>query len=81
MAARTVELEKAGAMLSQLVRDLKRDNEVVITESGRPVARLVAPEPHRTIADTFGIAKGQMWIADDFDDDEDEMARLFGIID
>ena len=81
MAVKTVGMHEAKTQLSQLVRDLERGDEVVITRSGTPVARLVAPEPRRTMADSLGMYEGQMWIADDFDDDSDEMARLFGIID
>lgn len=81
MAVKTVGMHEAKTTLSQLVRDLERGDEVVITRSGTPVARLVAPESHRSAAASYGIARGQMWIADDFDDDDDEMGRLFGIID
>ena len=37
-------------------------------------------EPEKTTASrrSFGIAKGKFFVADDFDEDGDEMARLFG---
>ena len=37
-------------------------------------------EPEKTTASrrSFGIAKGKFFVADDFDEDGGEMARLFG---
>ena len=77
-------MHEAKTQLSQLVRDLENGDEITITRSGKPVARLVPPtdaEPKRKFAETYGMLKGQVWMSDDFDDDDDEMARLFGIID
>lgn len=73
-------MHEAKTHLSQLVRDLGEGDEVVITRGGTAVARLVpaVAEPRRKFAETFGIAAGELWMADDFEDDEDEMARLFG---
>jgi len=83
MAPKQVGMHEAKTQLSKLVRDVEDGEEIVITRGGKPVARLVAPraEAPRTLAATLGMFKGEMWMADDFDDDDDEMARLFGIID
>jgi prevent-host-death family protein len=81
MAIKTVGMHEAKTQLSRLVRDLEGGDEVVITRGGTPVARLVAPEPVRSVAASRGMFKGQIWMSDDFDDDGDEMARLFGIVD
>ena len=81
MATRNVGVHEAKTHLSKLLREIENGDEVVITRGGTPIARIVAPLAKRPVAESYGIARGQMWIADDFDDDDDEMARLFGIID
>lgn len=80
MAERSVDIAIAKSTLDQLIRELD-EGGVQITRGGTPVARLVPPQRRRTIAASYGMFKGEMWMADDFEDDEDEMARLFGIID
>ncbi len=47
--------------------------ETVIRRAGKPVARLV---PLDSAVRTFGSLRGQVWMADDFDDDLG-MADLF----
>jgi prevent-host-death family protein len=65
---KTVTLHEAETQLSRLVDEAAAGNEVVIAKAGKPMARLVAleaPEPARKP----GGWEGQVWIADDFDDD------------
>lgn len=81
MVVRTVGMHEAKTNLSRLVRDLEGGDEVVITRGGTPVARLLAPAPASSAAAGRGLLKGQIWMADDFGDQDDEMARLFGIAD
>lgn len=66
--AKTVNLYQAKTQLSKLVDEASAGEEIVIAKAGRPKARLVPlakPKPKRKP----GALKGQIWIADDFDDD------------
>ena len=83
MAPKHVGMHEAKTQFSKLVRAVEDGEEIVITRSGKPVARLVGPEPvaKRKLAASYGMFEGQMWLADETEEDRDEMARLFGIID
>lgn len=62
-----VNVHEAKTHLSRLLARVERGEEVVISRSGKPVARLVpiaAPPGPRVL----GADKGQLVIADDFDD-------------
>ncbi len=66
MATHAVELGQMGARLVDLVREVAQGTEVVITEHGEPIARLVgvagsAPERQP------GSARGLFTVPDDFD--------------
>lgn len=71
-------MHEAKTRLSQLVRDLENGDEIVITRSGTPVARLVPPAKPGTFAATRGMFKGQIWMSDDFNEPDEELERLFG---
>lgn len=64
--ARTVNVHEAKTHLSRLLEEVRQGEEVVIAKAGKPVARLVAiaEGPKRRQP---GSAKGQVWIAEDFD--------------
>jgi prevent-host-death family protein len=72
----TVDLEDARADLSKLIERVRLGEEIVITEAGEPVARLVAErsrEPRRP-----GSAKGKFVMHDNFDDPlPDDLLDLF----
>lgn len=73
-------MAEAKTNLSKLVALAEAGEEVVITRAGRPAVRLV-PEPAlRPIGEFVGSMKGEIWIADDFDDFDDDLARDFGMI-
>lgn len=66
--AKTVNLYEAKTRLSQLVDEASAGQEIIIAKAGRPKARLVPlakAKPERKP----GALKGQIWTADDFDDD------------
>ncbi|CAN5780815.1 hypothetical protein BH24ACT3_BH24ACT3_06970 [soil metagenome] len=79
MGKRTVGVHEAKTQLSRLLREVEDGGEVVVTRSGRPVARIVAPEGRLGVAGSRGRFRGQVhWdddafteldaqIADDFD--------------
>ena len=62
---------EAKTHLSRLLREVAEGGEVIIESDGTPVARLVAIEPRRRES---GFDRGQIWVADDFDEPLPEMA-------
>ena len=70
-----VTVHEAKTHLSRLLREIVEGEEVVITRSGRPVARLVPIEEDRPV---FGVDEGRFVVPDDFDDPlDDELVRAF----
>ena len=70
-----VTVHEAKTHLSRLLREIVDGEEVVITRSGRPVARLVPIESDRPV---FGVDEGRFVVPDDFDDPLDEgLLRAF----
>ena len=66
-----VGIHEAKTTLSALLRRVAQGEEVVITKSGQPIARLVPISSGRTRK--FGFDLGRMVVPDDFDaplDDE-----------
>jgi prevent-host-death family protein len=70
-------MHEAKSQLSRLVELAERGEDVVIQRSGRPVARLVAVERRRPVAEAFGALGGQIELADDFDELPAEIAEHF----
>ncbi len=63
---RTINVHEAKTTLSKLLRRVQAGEEIVISKSGHPVARLVpVTEPPRDR--DLGFAKGGVTIAPDFD--------------
>ena len=70
-----VSVHEAKTHLSRLLRQAVAGEEVVITRSGRPVARLVPIEEARPV---FGSDEGRFTIPDDFDEPlDEELPRAF----
>lgn len=65
--AETINLYDAKTHLSELVERAASGEEIIIAKAGKPRARLVPLEEDRPLR-TPGALKGQIWIADDFDD-------------
>jgi prevent-host-death family protein len=61
-----VSVYEAKTHLSKLIARVEQGGEVVITRSGRPVARLVAVRADAG-ARVLGTDAGRGWIAPDFD--------------
>ena len=79
----TVSVHEAKTHLSRLLREVAAGKEIVITKSGKPVARLSGPaEPKKRRSP--GLFKGKIHIPADFDapmpdewffPDEDKFSR------
>ena len=75
LAMHRVSVHEAKTHLSRLLHRATAGEEVVITRSGRPVARLVAIEEDRP---AFGVDEGRFVVPDDFDAPLDEdLLRAF----
>lgn len=74
----TVNMLDAKTNLSKLVEAIESgaEQEIIIARNGKPAARLTAIEPKKNKI-KFGLAKGKFVVPDDFDADNDEIARLF----
>ena len=64
--ATTVNIYAAKTRLSKLVDEAAQGEDIIIAGNGKPVARLTALKPEK-LPVRFGLLKGKIWIADDFD--------------
>lgn len=62
----TVNIFEAKTQLSKLVAMAERGEDVIIARAGKPVVRLTQLKPEKKQIQ-FGLMKGQIWVADDFD--------------
>ena len=71
-------ISEAKATLSKLVEKVLHGEEIIIGKAGKPVAKLVPyhldPAPRELGA---GKWRNNLWIADDFDEQTDEILTLF----
>lgn len=72
--ATIVNMHEAKSTLSKLVEKVSAGEEVVIAKAGKPVAKLVKyeREPRK-----LGGWEGQVWMAEDFDETDEELIALF----
>ena len=72
--ATIVNMHEAKSSLSRLVAQVAAGEEVVIARAGKPVAKLVKYElePRK-----LGGWEGKVWMADDFDETDEELIALF----
>jgi prevent-host-death family protein len=73
MSLQTVNIHEAKTQLSKLLEAVQSGDEVVIAKSGTPIARLVPYTPPKRNIAPPGAMKGQIWIADGFDEPVDEL--------
>lgn len=76
MAVRTVALKDLPQALVRLVDDAVRNGELIITDEGEAVAKIV-PLPRRTRAPRRpGSARGLIHMADDFDGTPEDFRQI-----
>lgn len=76
-----VTVTEAKTQLSSLIERVTDGEEIVIRRGRTPVAKIVAftaDEPKRRKP---GALKGQIWMSDDFDEPDEEIERMFGMLD
>lgn len=71
-----VNMHEAKSQLSRLGKAAWDGEEVVIAKAGEPYLRLL-PYRERREKRKLGGLEGQIWISDDFDDDDEELIALF----
>ena len=64
---KTVNVFEAKTNLSKLLAQVEDGEDVIIARAGKPVARLTRLELEKKPI-RFGLMKGQIHVADDFDD-------------
>ena len=73
-----VGIREARTKLSQLIERAEAGEEIVIARNGKRVVRLVPVAGPNSFAALRGIWRGQVHMADDFDELPDEIADAFG---
>ncbi len=71
-------ISEAKAQLSSLIEKVKAGEEVIKGKAGRPFIRLVKFEI-KDVRRTPGALKGNITIAEDFDDLSSDIAKAFGM--
>jgi prevent-host-death family protein len=74
-----VGMHEAKTKLSQLVERAEAGEEIVIARNGKPVVRLVPVARPNSFASLYGIWRGKVHMADDFDELPDDIAEAFGV--
>lgn len=71
-------ISEAKASLSKLIEKALHGEEVIIGKAGKPVVKIV-PFEIDTSPRQLGVGnwRGQVWIADDFDELPDDLLRQF----
>ena len=69
-------IHEAKAKLSQLIKRALAGEEVVIAKAGEPMVRLTPVQQDLTPRQG-GQLKGKIWIADNFDEWDDELEEMF----
>lgn len=69
-------IHEAKTNLSKLIEKTSKGEEVVIAKAGEPVAQLVVYKK-KLKPRKLGLLKGKIWVADDFDEEDEEINKLF----
>jgi prevent-host-death family protein len=76
-----VGMHEAKTQLSKLVERVEGGEEIVITRRGEPAARLVPERRSDGFASLAGSWRGQVRMAEDFDELPDDLAESLGMRD
>jgi prevent-host-death family protein len=72
-------ISEAKAELSALIAMVQKGDEVILSKSGKPVAKII-PYSGASQNRIPGSMEGEIWIAPDFDQLPDDMAEAFGML-
>lgn len=73
---RVTNVHEAKTHLSRLLDQVSNGEEVVIGKAGKPIARLVPYQPPKK-ARRLGLLRGQIWMAEDFDELPEDILKTF----
>lgn len=60
-----------------MLLETKQESEVIICKNNKPVAK-ITPMNTTDVSKRLGIAKGKLVYPDDFNDGDEEIAKMFG---
>ena len=69
-------IHEAKTNLSKLIEKISQGEKVIIAKAGKPVADLV-PHKEKLKPRKLGLLKGKIIIPDNFDDEDEEINKLF----
>jgi prevent-host-death family protein len=74
-----INIHEAKTRLSRLIAAVESgaEREIIIARNGRPAAKLTAIDTPTRRPINFGVARGKFKLPDDFDADNDYIAKLF----
>lgn len=71
-----VNIHEAKTNLSKLIEKTSKGEEIIIAKAGKPVAKLSfykeKLKPRKS-----GLLKGKIWMSEDFNDEDEEINKLF----
>lgn len=71
-----VNIHEAKTNLSKLIEKTSKGEEIIIAKAGKPVAKLSIYK-EKLKPRKLGLWKGKVWISEDFDDEDEEINKLF----
>ena len=71
-----INIHQAKTNLSRLIEKTLAGEDVIIAKAGKPVAKLVTYK-EKVKPRKPGLLKGKIWISDDFNDEDEEINKLF----
>lgn len=74
-----VNIHHAKTHLSRLIQRALAGEEIVIAKAGEPLVRLTPAKAAMPGKRKLGDMRGEIWIAEDFDAEDPEINRMFGI--
>ena len=72
----TTNIYDAKTNLSKLIEQVLLGEEVIIAKAGKPIVRLISFKEEKKPR-VPGLLKGKIWISDDFNDESEEINKLF----
>mgnify|MGYP001605863864 FL=1 len=72
----TTNIYDAKTNLSKLIEQVLQGKEVVIAKAGKPIVKLVSYKEEKKPR-VPGLLKGKIWMSDDFNDESEEINKLF----
>jgi len=69
-------IHQAKTNLSKLIEKTQAGEDIIIAKAGKPVVKLT-PYQKKLEPRKLGLWKGKVWIAPDFDEEDEEINKLF----